>query len=287
MQRPDQISLNAVRIFIAVAECGSFKLAASRLSVTPGAVSRQILNLEISMGVQLFNRSNNAICLTDTGDAFLRQSWSGLHILNHAIETAMGDGQEVTVQVPTTLATRWLIPLLVEFKKRWPDIAVRIETNDGTGLVQSVRADITVAYFPISESIQNAEVLIEDRCRPYLAPSLLLQISDPTDLSSIPALQCTSSNWDWKAWLLETATQDVQLRFEGYFDLDDVALRAAISGMGMVLASEFIVQDDLDEGLICALPDTPEVLLGHYTLHTSKNRNAASDIFAGWLRSTM
>ena len=287
MHTSNQISLNAVRVFIAVAECGSFKLAALRLLVTPGAVSRQILNLETSMGVQLFNRSNNAIRLTDTGDAFLRQSRSGLHILNHAIETAMGDGREVTVQVPTTLATRWLIPLLVEFKKRWPDIAVRIETNDGTGLVQSVRADVTVAYFPVSESIQNAEVLIEDRCRPYLAPSLLSQIPDPTDLSSIPALQCTTSNWDWKAWSIETETPDVQLRFEGYFDLDDVALRAAISGMGMVLASEFIVRDDLDAGLICALPDTPEVLLGHYTLHTSRNRNAAADVFARWLRGTV
>ena len=223
MQRPDQVSLNAVRIFITVAEWGSFKLAAARLSVTPGAVSRQILNLETAMGVQLFNRSNNAIRLPETGDVFLRQSQSGLHILKHAIETAIGDGQEVTVQVPTTLATRWLIPLLAEFKKRWPDIAVRIETNDGTGLVQSVRADVTVAYFPVSESIQNAEVLIQDRCRPYLAPSLLSQIPDPTDLSSIPALQCTSSNWDWKAWSIETETQDVQLRFEGTYDLDDVA----------------------------------------------------------------
>jgi LysR family glycine cleavage system transcriptional activator len=287
MQRPDQVSLNAVRIFFAVAECGSFKLAALRLSVTPGAVSRQILNLESSMGVQLFNRSNNAIRLTDTGDVFLRQSRSGLHILSHAIEAAMGDGKEVTVQVPTTLATRWLIPLLVDFKMRWPDIVVRIETNDGTGSVPNVRADVTVAYFPITETIQNVEILIEDRCRPYLAPNLLSQIPDPADLSSIPALQCTSSNWDWRTWLSETTTPDVLLQFAGHFDLDDVALRAAISGMGMVLAPEFIVRDDLDAGLICPMPDTPEVLLGHYTLQTARNQSVATDIFARWLRSNV
>ncbi len=285
MQRPDQISLNAVRVFIAVAESGSFKLAASRLSVTPGAVSRQILNLEASMGVQLFNRSNNSIRLTHTGEVFLRQSRSGLHILVHAVETAMGDGRKITVQVPTTLATRWLIPLLVDFQKRWPDIAVRIETNDRTGLAPSSMADVTVAYFPFAEGVQNAEILIEDRCRPYLSPFLLSQISDPTDLSGIPALQCTCSNWDWSAWLGEINAHGVQLQFGGYFDLDDAALRAAISGLGMVLAPEFIVRDDLASGLLCALPDTPEVLLGRYTLHASKNGKAATDIFTGWLRS--
>ncbi|WP_299153668.1 LysR substrate-binding domain-containing protein [uncultured Tateyamaria sp.] len=287
MQRPEQVSLNAIRVFGVVAECGSFKLAAARLSVTPGAVSRQILNLEASMGVQLFNRSNNAIRLTDAGNAFLRQSRPGLHILIHAVETAMGDGQDITVQVPTTLTTRWLIPLLGDFKTRWPDITVRVETNDATGLVQSTRADVTVAYFPIGDAVRDAEVLIEDRCRPYLAPNLLSQVLDHADLSSIPALQCTSSNWDWKAWLQNTTTPDVQLCYGGHFDLDDVALRAAISGMGMVLASEFIIRDDLGAGRLCALPGTPEVLLGHYTLHTSRNRNAAADVFARWLRATV
>lgn len=284
MQNPDQISLNAVRIFVAVAECGSFKLAAERLSVTPGAVSRQVLNLEAAMGVQLFNRSNNAIGLTDTGDVLLRQTRSGLHILRQAIEAAMGNGKEITVQVPTTLATRWLIPLLGRFKMRWPDIAVRIETNEGTGLRQRVGTDVTVAYHPITERVEDAEVLIEDRCRPYLAPGLLSRISDPADLSGIPALQCTSSNWDWQAWLKGAGTPDVRLRFEGYFDLDDVALRAAISGMGMVLASEFMVRDDLDAGRLCPLPDAPEILLGHYTLHMPATGKAMADTFARWLR---
>ncbi|WP_390914850.1 LysR substrate-binding domain-containing protein [Pseudosulfitobacter sp. SM2401] len=284
MPRSDQISLNAVRIFATVAACGSFKDAAVRLAVTPGAVSRQILNLESAMGVQLFIRSNNAIRLSDTGTVFLRQCQSGLHILDHAIENAMGDGHEVTVQVPTTLATRWLIPRLSGFKKRWPDITVRIETHDATGLGHSAHSDITVAYFPISETAPHAEVLIEDRCRPYLAPSLLSQIPDLTDLSNIPALQCTRSNWDWAVWLQGAAMPDIQLRLEGFFDLDDVALRAAISGMGMVLASKFIVRDDLDAGRLCPVPDTPEVLLGHYTLHAHAHMNAASDAFVRWLR---
>lgn len=287
MQRPDQISLNAIRVFVAVAECCSFKRAAAQLSVTPGAVSRQVLKLEETMGVQLFNRSNNAIRLTETGDTFLRQCQSGLSILGHAIETAMGDGREVSVQVPTTLATRWLIPLLSSFKQRWPDISVKIGTHDGIGVMQATQSDVTIAYFPLSQAPQHAEVLIQDHCQPYLAPGLLARLPDPTDLSRIPALQCTHSNWDWKAWSKETETPDVQLKFAGHFDLDDVALRAAISGMGMVLASDFIVRDDVAAGRLCALPAMPVVLLGHYTLDTTNSAPAAAETFAGWLRSTV
>ncbi len=287
MQNSDQISLNAVRVFAVAAEYGSLKLAAARLGVTSGAVSRQILNLEAAMGVQLFSRSNNAIHLTDAGGTFLRQASSGLHILSRSVEAAMGGEQDVTVQFPTTLATRWLIPLLNGFKKRWPDVAVKIEVNNGTGLIQNPRADVTVAYFPISESVRNAEILLEDRSRPYLSPSLLSQIQDTTVLSSIPALQCTSSNWDWKTWLQETKTPNVELQFDGHFDLDDVALRAAIAGMGMVLAPEFIIRDDLDAGRLCALPDTSEVLLGRYTLHTSTPMSAASNVFTKWLKKAL
>lgn len=286
MQRPDQFSLNAIRVFATVAEAGSFKLAAERLAVTPGAVSRQILNLEAAMGVQLFNRSNNAIQLTDTADAFLAQVRPGLNTMKHAIESVIGNQQGVTVRVPTTLAIRWLIPMLGRFKKKYPDIAVRIETDDGKGQANDVRADIIVVYVTGTKPAQSSDVLIEDRCRPYLAPSLLSRIADPTDLSSIPALQCTSSNWDWKAWLQETSMPDSQLRFDGFFDLDDAALRAAISGMGMVLASEVMVRDDLAAGRLCALPNMPEVLLGHYVFQNSTHANRPTGVFDRWLRTT-
>lgn len=287
MQKPDQISLNAIRVFATAAESGSFKRAADGLGVTPGAVSRQILNLEAAIGVQLFNRSNNSIHLTETGATFLSQAQSGLHILNRALETVIGKGRDVTVQVPTTLATRWLIPMLSAFKSNWPEIAVRIETNDGSGLVQNSRADVTVAYTPISGSVGDGEVLLEDLCRPYLSPGLLSQIQDTGNLSSIPALQCTSSNWDWKIWLQEAQMTDVELRFGGHFDLDDAAVSAAIAGMGMVLAPEFIIRDDLKFGRLCALPHTPEVLLGHYSLHTSAPMSAAMNIFTKWLKKAL
>jgi len=284
MHRSGKISLNAIRVFAVVAECGSFKSAAVRMGVTAGAVSRQVQNLEAGMGVLLFHRRNNAIHLTETGETFLRHAGPGLAMLDRSIERAMGDGNDLTVQVPTTLATRWLIPLLEGFKTRWPEIAVRVETYNSPGMPIRRRADVVIAYCPAAAWVRDTEILLEDRCRPYLSPGLLAQIPDTSDLANIPALQCTTGNWDWTAWLTDAGMPDVQLGYAGHFDLDDVALRASIAGMGMTLAPQFIIRDDVDAGRLCALPNAAEGLLGYYTLHIEKPVTGATEVFTKWLR---
>ncbi|GLT08359.1 LysR substrate-binding domain-containing protein [Sulfitobacter porphyrae] len=287
MLRPSRISLNAIRVFVLVAEHGSLKRAAEILHVTPGAVSRQISSLEDMMGVRLFRRSNNSLHLSETGEAFFQQVRPSIHSLHRAIELATGESRAVNVQAPTTMASRWLIPALVDFKKRWPDIKVSISTHDSIGLRDAQPADLYIAYSPASDPLPGGDILIEDRCRPYLAPQLLSQIVDPSDLSSIPALQSTGSNWDWTAWLQHTETPDIALRFDNAFDLDDVAIRAAIAGMGMVLAPKFIIHDDVDAGRLCALPQSPEVLLGYYSLHMPEILNADAKTFIRWLKDSV
>ncbi|MEM7177058.1 MAG: LysR substrate-binding domain-containing protein [Pseudomonadota bacterium] len=285
MQKADQISLNAVRIFATAADCGSYKRAAVRLGVTPGAVSRQVLKLEADLGVTLFRRGNNTIRLTETGEAFLRSAGAGLHTLHRSIEMAMSDGRDLSVLVPTTLATRWLIPRLEGFKKRRPDVAIRIETWGKTGLPPTHGADIALAYYPAGQSPGDGEVLLHDRCRPYLSPKLRDAAPDRADLTRIPALQSTQNNWDWQVWLRDTGNAGTKLVFGGQFDLDDVAIRAAIAGIGMVLAPRFMVSDDLADGRLCPLPDSAEALIGSYLLSTSLPMTAAGSAFVRWLKS--
>lgn len=66
-------SLNGLRAFEAAARHTSFKLAARELHVTPSAVSAQVKNLELRLGVQLFQRLHRQLVLTDLGEAYLGQ----------------------------------------------------------------------------------------------------------------------------------------------------------------------------------------------------------------------
>lgn len=284
MQHSHQISLNAVRIFALVAETRSIKQAANRLSVTPGAVSRQVRNLELTMGVSLLARANNTISLTPSGDTFFRHIQDALHSLDRSIAFAMHDARELSILASTTLATRWLIPRLHTFRQRHPDIAVKVETSGPRPQDMPHRADLYLKYVPLNAPLRGAEILFEDRCRPYVSPRLLSGDGSSLDLTRFPALQSTDSNWDWTLWLQSAGLDGAHLDVSSQFDLDDSAIRAAIAGMGMVLSSDFIVRDDLEAGTLCAVPNTPSVLLGHYTLSLAAPASHAASVFAKWLR---
>lgn len=288
MQNPNLVSLNALRVFVVAAECGGFKAAADRLGVTPGAVSRQVRKLEALLGISLFDRSNNAIQLTETGAELARHARVGVAALHGAIETATRSTQELGVLVPTSLATRWLIPRLERFRSAWPDLSVRIETHGGTGLPLTHRAQVAIAYQPLPQDMPpvptGAEILIEDHSKPYLSPSLLEGSENEADLSRYPALQSAEDNWDWSVWLHKTGRAGTQLRYAGYFDLDDAAVRAAIAGLGMVLSPDFMVRDDVATARLCPAPKAEAVLLGRYVLHAPEPRSAAVGAFVRWVK---
>ncbi|MCC5968371.1 MAG: LysR family transcriptional regulator [Pararhodobacter sp.] len=285
MQHVDRISLNALRVFAAVAECGSMKLAAARLGVTAGAVSHQVRGLEDALGVRLLHRLNNSIRLTDAGDNLFRQVHPAIRNLQQALETTLSGLADISVQVPVTLATRWLIPRLDAFRARHPDLRIRIETTSVNGMPPHSGADIVLAYFPMWTAPPDAEVLLEDLSRPHLSPALLRRAGTKPRLDEIPALQCAGGNWDWQNWLRESGHTEATLRWSGHFDLDDAALRAAVAGLGMVLAPRFIIADDLEAGTLCPIPETEEVRLGAYVLFRKAPQTRWGDRFVEWLRN--
>ncbi len=67
----DALTLDQMRIFVAIAEAGSFRAAASRLSRVQSAVSHAVANLEAELGVSLFDRSGHRPVLTPAGRSLL------------------------------------------------------------------------------------------------------------------------------------------------------------------------------------------------------------------------
>lgn len=285
MQHVDRISLNALRVFAVVAECSSMKLAAARLGVTAGAVSHQVRGLEDALGVRLLHRLNNSIHLTEAGETLYRQAHPAIRNLQTALEATLSGLADISVQVPITLATRWLIPQLDAFRARHPDLRIRIETTSVNGMPPHSGADIVLAYFPLKTAPPDAEVVLEDLSRPYLSPGLLRSVGERPRLDQIPALQCAAGNWDWQNWLRQSGQEETSLRWSGHFDLDDAALRAAVAGLGMVLAPQFIIADDLEAGTLCPFPETKEVRLGAYVLFRRAPQTRWSDKFVEWLRN--
>jgi len=74
----ERLPLNALRAFTEAARENSFKAAAYRLGVTPGAVSRQVKQLEAHLGVVLFERYANGVYVTDAGRMLAEDVQAGL-----------------------------------------------------------------------------------------------------------------------------------------------------------------------------------------------------------------
>ena len=106
--------LNAIRAFEAAARHMSITLAADELSVTPGAVSRQIKSLEETLGLQLLKRGHRQISLTRQGADYYRAVARAIESLRDATRRLKRRSQrkQLKIRAYTTFAMRWLIPRL-------------------------------------------------------------------------------------------------------------------------------------------------------------------------------
>ena len=281
MQRSDRISLNAIRVFALVAQRGSIALASAEMGVTASAVSHQIKALEGQLGAGLFVRGNNSIALTDLGRTFLEDVTPGLRQLAEATDRVLRDDREIDVAAPITLAVRWLIPALQEFRRDHPDTLVRVATFDQRP--DDRPQDVTIRYRRPSD--ESGETLIRDLCCPVLSPALLATTGyrDGRDLAKIPALSCTPDNWDWHHWAELQGVDIGRLRFGDHFDIDDAALRAAVAGLGMVLAPAVHVVTELRTRTLVPLPGFPPAGRGRYTLSVGNLGHRRITAFQKWL----
>lgn len=283
------ISLNAIRVFAAVAERQSIAGAASGLHVTPSAVSHQIKNLEAGLGTSLFERKSNAINLTETGQAFLRDVLPGLHLLAQATDALTQDTNELTIRVSTTLAMRWLIPVLDRFRDRHPDAHVRFETSRAEQVQVDPTIDLAITYCAVGEVLGKSERILTDFSRPVLAPSLLQRVGfdTPKDALKIPAISCTTNNWDWRLWAKQYGLAFNEMSFAGHFDIDDAALHGATAGLGMVLAPEFMTRAEIAAGTLVELPGFEPIEMGAYYLLQGPRTGGVVRSFRRWLLSEL
>ena len=123
--------LNALRAFEAAARHMNFSRAADELSVTPGAVSQQIQNLEDYIGGPLFKRTPKGLLLTDAAQTALPALREAFDRLAEAASllTAVEEGRRLTVSFAPSFAAKWLMPRLGRFEAAHPEIEVWVNTG--------------------------------------------------------------------------------------------------------------------------------------------------------------
>lgn len=249
--------LNALRAFEAAARTGSFKGAAAELHVSQSAISHQIKNLEEILAVKLFERTARAVELTEVGRTYLPFLQQAFDFISDGTQllTRVSREDVLTVRMYSTFAVRWLISRLHRFQERHSDLQVRLITSQLDPVFPDRDIDLAVVIGQAVEGRVHYEYLFSPTMFPVCSPRLLAarkRLKQPKDLSGFTILQVYPSAGDWAAWLAASGASNVDpdsgIRFDSY----DHALRMAARGMGVALAMQPYVSEDLVAGLLVA-----------------------------------
>jgi DNA-binding transcriptional LysR family regulator len=277
--------LNALRTFEAAARLGKMTSAAEELSVTPGAVSRQVRQLELSLGVDLFEGPKNKPQLTAAGKELLPQLTAALDQIEAAVgrvrDTATGT---LDVSCFSTLTVKWLIPRLFDFNSTYPDIKIRLSSPVAGADPGRDRYDvmITAEQDAIGEQ-ENTVVLFPERLGIVLSPALAarLQLTDVNSIFKHSLLHTRTRPDAWANWADAVGyrgTPPTGLEYEHYY----FTLEAAIAGLGICVAPWHLVADDIRLGRLMA-PFGFHPSRYVYLAKRSAQHSKKLELFCAWL----
>ncbi|MBT2325879.1 LysR family transcriptional regulator [Variovorax paradoxus] len=260
----DDLMLGSLELFCLAAEHGGFTAAATIAGVTPAAVSRTVARLEERLGVRLFLRTTRQIRLSEAGRAYYEQCRQALNQLVDAGREV--SGQQVApsgllrISAPTTYGHHRLLPLLPQFRARYPDIRVEVHVSNRNIDFAAEGYDLAVRVRAPGDSTLVARHLEDFELVLVAAPDYLRRHGEPQALEDLRAHECIQfelpSSGRGIPWLFRKELQDIEMSTSGgYLCSDDVVAGVTLArhGAGIFQAYRFVVEDDLRQGQLIEL----------------------------------
>lgn len=250
-------SLLALRCFESAGRFENFARAADELHLTPGAISRAVRLLEEDLGVDLFERRNRRVFLTDAGKRLVKAVSEGLGLMNQAVREIRTDARrtrQLVLSCEPTLLMRWLIPRWSDFQTQHRGLDIHLVAGGGIfsfdhGIDLALRRD----DFP-RPSDYHAETLFPEKIGPVCRPEKVDQWfgkSRKCLRSSAPLLQTNSRPTAWQEWAtakeLPAPAMEMQSFEHFYF-----SIQAAVAGLGVAIGPWHLVRDDIQSGVLAA-----------------------------------
>ncbi len=251
-------------MFVAVASLESFAAAGRELGVSGAAISKQIQNLEIELGVKLFTRTTRHVALTEEGELYfrgasraladLRETQQRLHELK---ECPTG---RLKVNAPMSFGNAFLTQPIADFAKCYPDVQLEVDFDDRWVDVIGEGYDVVVRVGSMQDSTLQARKLAE--CPLVLCASVeclqrFEEIEAPSDLTSIPAVTY-SQHGQSEVWHYQGPKDTGSVKLNKAFSTNtaEMQIQACKKGIGVALLPMFTAAGPLSTGeLVKVLPN--------------------------------
>ncbi|WP_397448099.1 LysR family transcriptional regulator [Pseudomonas sp. NA-150] len=287
--RQDQ--LDGLVTFVCVAQLSSFTAAATRLGVSPSAVSQVIRGLEQRLGTPLFNRTTRSVALSEAGARFLQRVEPAVLELTTAAEELNDSTGEpsglLRLNVPRAAYMTVLQPVLADFLTAYPKIDLEL-TLDGS-LVDIVR----LGY---DGGIRFGEFVERDMVAIKLGPALFAHVvaspdylarhGTPSHPRELVEHNCIgfrhSSSGVVERWEFDKGEEHLQLALSGRLILNDSAalVQSALDGLGIAYMINGYIEHFIAQGRLVRLLEDWSPALPGYTLYYPDRRRVTRKLRA-------
>lgn len=283
-------SLNALRIFEAAGRHHGYTRAAEELFLTHSAVSHQIKALEAELGTKLFRRAGHSMLLTEDGQRLYLAMNKALALIAKSVAEVRADDrpQTLNVSAPPSLAI-WLVPRLADFRRRHPHLEINL--SGAIALVDFSHDDVDLALrfgHGVWPGLHADRLPLDDLvylavCSPAYRHGRL-----PTTVGELR--KCTLIHHPFMSWAewFKGAGWNAEPSMPGpHFNEYPLAMQAALSGQGVMLANSVMIDAELPSGqLVRVLQDQPVFRQSSaYYIVFPENRTLPSKarMFCDWL----
>lgn len=248
--------LDAMRMFARVVESGSFSQAARDLNVSQPTVSKQLAALEARLGTQLLARNSRTLAVTPAGQDYYEAMVRILQDID-AVEEKIVEGQStpsglVRVTVSPALGRMFVIPRLLEFRERFPDVAIEMEVSGRHVDLVEEGIDVAIRIGRLSDSALVARRIGDMRMITLASAAYLARHGTPQTLDELRTHQRIAYVYQGNitGWGFRLDGREVTVDGGGAFRTNDAehVRGAVLAGLGIAHHASWLFTDVLASG---------------------------------------
>ena len=267
-----------MRVFVEVAQAGSFSAAADKLDMSRAMVTRCVGTLEQWLGARLLQRTTRSVTLTDAGEHCLRRSQQMLSLMEDVQEETSSQGGALRGQLRITCSMSFayaqMAAAVVDFLKLHPQLKIDLNASEGALNLVEARIDLAIRISAEPDPALIGRVLAPCTSVLVASPGYLASQGVPQSPADLATHRClTYANFGKSAWLLSRGAERIQVSVSSHFSANEATalLRAALAGGGLALQPTYLANPHLADGsLLRVLPDWTLPDMAIHALYTSR-----------------
>ena len=291
--------LNNLLCFEVAARHQSYSKAAEELFVSQAAVSQQMRLLEENIGAALFRRQGRNMVLTSQGKTLLHACQTGFSEIVNGLNQVQEEPIQGSLTISSTQAycALWLLPNLYDFFNIHPEININVQASNLCEDLHEGNVDVAIRFSTSTSALQKEGLVVEkigeNGVVPVCSPSFAKdkQIHSTEDLVRTRLLALPMSdkvNWETYFEHVQVDTMKKPLN-KTEVSSSDLALSAALSSQGVMLASDMMIGQYIKSGQLIVPVDIPHPVRwkSHivYLEHAPKHKRIT--LFCNWLKRKM